>query len=136
MEKLLRISPRLIERRIKEAKDSWDEARAWFPNAPDFILGVARHPSQLYAACLEGVAVFLFVQWRFWRSNACLRAPGRLGGEFLLTYAIARIVGEFFREPDASLILGMSRGQFYSLFLLLGGIGVILCAERRSRLNA
>ena len=38
MEKLLRISPRLIERRIKEAKDSWDEARAWFPNAPDLVI--------------------------------------------------------------------------------------------------
>ena len=88
--------------------------------APDFALGIARHPSQIYAALLEGLSVFLFVQFRFWKSNVCQKKPGRLGGEFLITYALARMIGEFFREPDASLILGMSRGQFYSIFLLLG----------------
>jgi len=102
-----------------------------FPKAPDFALGVARHPSQLYAAFLEGLAVFIFVQYRFWKTNVIKRAPGRLGGEFLLTYAIARILGEFFREPDASLILGISRGQFYSLFLAMGGLFVIAISESK-----
>jgi phosphatidylglycerol:prolipoprotein diacylglycerol transferase len=32
------------------------------------------------------------------------------------------MVGEAFREPDASLILGMSRGAFYSVFLILAGL--------------
>ena len=108
---------------------------AWgvlFPQAPDFALGIARHPSQIYAALLEGLLVFIFVQFRFWKSNICQKTPGRLGGEFLTAYALARIIGEFFREPDASLIIGMSRGQFYSIFLLIGGFFVILIAEKRN----
>jgi phosphatidylglycerol:prolipoprotein diacylglycerol transferase len=102
-----------------------------FPKAPDFALGIARHPSQLYAAMLEGFLVFIIVQLRFWKTNLYQRKPGQIGGEFLIIYAIARILGEFFREPDASLIMGMSRGQFYSIGLILGGIAVVYCAEKR-----
>ncbi|MDR0678831.1 MAG: prolipoprotein diacylglyceryl transferase [Puniceicoccales bacterium] len=79
-----------------------------------------RHPSQLYEALLEGLLLFFFCQLRFWRRPP-LR-PGRLCGEFLLTYALLRFAVEFFREPDASLIFGISRGQFYSLALLLGSM--------------
>lgn len=86
-----------------------------------------RHPSQLYEAALEGLVLFLYMQIRFWISRAPLR-PGQLTGEFLLGYAIARIVSEVFREPDASLILGMSRGSFYSLFLAAAGAGFIIYA--------
>jgi phosphatidylglycerol:prolipoprotein diacylglycerol transferase len=56
--------------------------------------------------------------------------PGRLSGEFLIFYALARITNEFFREPDASLILGISRGQFYSIFLIVGGLLLIKTAGR------
>ncbi len=56
-------------------------------------------------------------------------APGRLSGEFLVAYAAARIVCELFREPDAGLIAGMSRGTFYSLFV--AAAGVVLIATRR-----
>jgi phosphatidylglycerol:prolipoprotein diacylglycerol transferase len=107
-----------------------------FPKAPDFAQGIARHPSQLYAAFLEGFLVFVFIQFRFWKSNVCQNSPGRLGGEFLIAYAIARILGEIFREPDASLIMGISRGQFYSIFLLLGGFFVIFIAEKRRSLSS
>lgn len=107
-----------------------------FPKAPDFAQGIARHPSQLYAAFLEGFLVFVFIQFRFWKSNVCQTSPGRLGGEFLIAYAMARILGEFFREPDASLIMGISRGQFYSIFLLLGGFFVIFIAEKRRSLSS
>jgi phosphatidylglycerol:prolipoprotein diacylglycerol transferase len=61
------------------------------------------------------------------------RAPGRLAGEFLIAYAIARIINEFFRQPDASLVMGMSRGQFYSLFLVLGGAILVRVAEVRAK---
>jgi phosphatidylglycerol:prolipoprotein diacylglycerol transferase len=53
-----------------------------------------------------------------------------LSGEFLIVYAFARIADEFFREPDASLIMEMSRGQFYSLFLAAGGIALVMLAEK------
>ncbi len=92
-----------------------------------------RHPSQLYEAALEGFLLFAFLQWRFWRGAAVRLHPGRLTGEFLLGYAIARIICESFREPDASLILGLSRGMFYSLFMAAAG-GVIIA--RRVRVKA
>jgi len=115
----------------KQTDSSWG---VLFPNAPDFALGVARHPSQLYAAFLEGLFIFAYVQLRFWRSDIYVKNPGRLGGEFLIAYAISRIIGEFYREPDASLIIGISRGQFYSIFLLLGGIGVIFYSLKRKKI--
>lgn len=95
------------------------------------VLIEPRHPSQLYQALTEGLLLLIYVQWRFWRGKNL--APGQLAGEFLIGYAIARIVSEVFREPDAGvpLILGLSRGQFLSVFLLLAGIGVIIWARSR-----
>lgn len=84
-----------------------------------------RHPSQLYEAALEGLVLLIFMQWRFWRSDVVRRHPGRLSGEFLLAYAALRAIGEIFRQPDADLILGLSRGTFYSLFLVAASIGLI-----------
>jgi phosphatidylglycerol:prolipoprotein diacylglycerol transferase len=103
-----------------------------FPKAPDFLLGVARHPSQIYAATLEGLIPFIYVQWRFWKTNITNRCPGQLTGEFLFIYSIGRIINEIFREPDASLILSMSRGQFYSIFLAIGGILLIFIARQKA----
>jgi phosphatidylglycerol---prolipoprotein diacylglyceryl transferase len=103
-----------------------------FPKAPDFLLGVARHPSQFYAATLEGLIPFIYVQWRFWKTNITNRCPGQLTGEFLFIYSIGRIINEIFREPDASLILSMSRGQFYSIFLAIGGILLIFLARQKA----
>lgn len=82
-----------------------------------------RHPSQLYQAALEGGLLLLYIQWRFWRSDTVRTHPGRLAGEFLIGYALLRMVGEIFREPDpAGLIWGLSRGTFYSIFLVLAGL--------------
>ncbi len=94
---------------------------------------VPRHPSQLYEAALEGALLFAYMQWRFWGSDTVRTRPGRLAGEFLALYACVRIAGEAFREPDASLILGMTRGTFYSLFLIAFGLFLIL---RRARVPA
>ena len=91
---------------------------------------VPRHPSQLYEAMLEGFLLFAFLQVRFWRSPAVKAQPGRLSGEFLLAYAVARVACELFREPDAGLILGLSRGTFYSLFLAGAGLALILTRRR------
>lgn len=78
-----------------------------------------RHPSQLYQAGLEGAILFAYLQFRFWRGSF---RPGQIAGEFLIGYALLRMFGELFREPDAALIMNLSRGQFYSLFLLLAGV--------------
>ncbi|MEO6002922.1 MAG: prolipoprotein diacylglyceryl transferase [Opitutus sp.] len=98
-----------------------------FPASPVPLM--PRHPSQLYEAGLEGLLLFAFMQWRFWRSDVVLRSPGRLTGEFLIAYAAVRALGETFREPDAGLILGLSRGTFYSIFLVISGVVVIALAS-------
>jgi phosphatidylglycerol:prolipoprotein diacylglycerol transferase len=78
-----------------------------------------RHPSQLYEAGLEGLLLAIYLQWRFW--NTAPR-PGVLACEGLVLYAIARIIAEQFREPDAPLLWGLSRGIFYSIFLGIAGL--------------
>ena len=92
-----------------------------------------RHPSQPYQAALEGALLLAYLQWRFWRSDTAPRQPGRLSGEFLIAYAVVRIFGEQFREPDASLFFDLSRGTFYSLFMAIAGVALIARAQRADR---
>ena len=87
-----------------------------------------RHPSQLYEAFFEGIVLFAIV----WIVRTRLRTPnGFLTGLFFICYAIFRIVVENFREPDASMIWGVTRGQFFSVFLILIGIGFVVSAYLR-----
>ncbi len=95
-----------------------------------------RHPSQLYEAGLEGLIPLVYLQLRFWRSRTVQERPGQLAGEFLVLYALGRIVCEQFREPDAALIAGVSRGTFYSVFLLIAGIATIFFARWRATRRA
>jgi phosphatidylglycerol:prolipoprotein diacylglycerol transferase len=95
------------------------------PPGQPFDLIQPRHPSQLYEAALEGALLLAYVQWRFWRSEIARRKPGHLAGEFLIGYGIVRIICEQFREPDAGLILGLSRGAFYSIFMVIAGASLI-----------
>ncbi|ODU23942.1 MAG: prolipoprotein diacylglyceryl transferase [Verrucomicrobia bacterium SCN 57-15] len=89
-----------------------------------------RHPSQLYEAALEGLLLAAYTQLRFWRSDVTREKPGWLTGEFLILYAAVRAVCEIFREPDAPLLFGLSRGTFYSLFLVIGGLVVLVVSRR------
>ncbi len=89
-----------------------------------------RHPSQIYEALLEGVFLFTIL----WLVRTRTRQPdGVLTGLFFLCYAIFRIVAEYFREPDASLILGFTRGQFFSFFLIAIGLAFIIVGKIRNR---
>lgn len=87
----------------------------------------ARHPSQLYEAFAEGLFIFAVLQYQFWKRKP---ASGIISGEFLAIYGIVRIFCEMFREPDVgiSLIMGMSRGTFYSIFAIVAGLAIVfLC---------
>jgi len=85
-----------------------------------------RHPSQIYEAALEGVLLFVVL----WILRTRWRLPdGILTGVFFIGYAVVRIVGETFREPDAPLTLALTRGQFLSLFLVLFGVGFLTAAR-------
>jgi phosphatidylglycerol:prolipoprotein diacylglycerol transferase len=99
------------------------------PEVKDVLRSILtpRHPSQLYEAALEGIALFTIL----WLVRTRLRQPnGVLTGLFLICYAIFRIVVECFREPDASLIAGFTRGQFFSFFLILFGVAFIVAAKK------
>lgn len=85
-----------------------------------------RHPSQLYAAVLEGLLPLIVMQVLVWKTDWVKTAPGRLSGVFLVLYAVGRMIGEVFREPDAGLILGLSRGTFYSIFVFAAGLVLLL----------
>ncbi|MFI4986018.1 MAG: prolipoprotein diacylglyceryl transferase [Alphaproteobacteria bacterium] len=90
----------------------------------------ARHPSQLYEALLEGAVLFLVL---FVLSRLGYRGrPGVLAGVFLIGYGLARIIGEFFREPDAFmgfLAFGATAGQLYSVPLILAGAWLVWQAK-------
>jgi phosphatidylglycerol:prolipoprotein diacylglycerol transferase len=87
-----------------------------------------RHPSQLYEAFFEGIALFAIL----WLVRTRTRQPnGMLTGLFFIFYAIFRIVIESFREPDATLIGPFTRGQFFSLFLIVIGVAFIVGAKMR-----
>lgn len=78
----------------------------------------ARHPSQLYQAFLEGFTVFIILNL-IWLKP---RKPGVIAAGFGALYAIARILGEQYRMPDASIgyqLLGLTRGQWLSVGMLL-----------------
>lgn len=61
---------------------------------------VPRHPSQLYEAALEGVALFAIINIATLRFDS-LRRPGLNVGIFLVCYGLFRFMLEFVREPDA-----------------------------------
>jgi len=85
-----------------------------------------RHPSQLYEAFFEGVVLFAIL----WFVRTRTRQPnGMLTGLFFICYAIFRIVIEYFREPDATLIGPFTRGQFFSFFLIVIGASFIAAAK-------
>jgi phosphatidylglycerol:prolipoprotein diacylglycerol transferase len=91
-----------------------------------------RHPSQLYQAALEGIVLFVLVQLLVW--SGALKRPGLVTGVFVAGYGAARIVGEFFREPDAQigyLAGGLTMGMVLSAPMVLIGAGLALYAARR-----
>jgi phosphatidylglycerol:prolipoprotein diacylglycerol transferase len=91
-----------------------------------------RHPSQLYEAALEGLAllIVLGVLVRF----RAFRRPGLVLGAFAIAYSIARVTCELFREPDPQLGFlwgGLTMGMLLCIPLFLAGIGLIVYAARR-----
>lgn len=93
------------------------------------------HPSQLYQAGLEGLCLTIYIQVRFWFSSTTQKISGHLTGEFLIAYALLRILGEIFREPDefVSLLFGLSRGTFYSIIMMGAGVAIICFLRMRNK---
>jgi phosphatidylglycerol:prolipoprotein diacylglycerol transferase len=99
----------------------------------------ARHPSQLYQAGLEGLALLIIMMLLFWKTRARYR-PGLLVGVFTCGIGVARFINEFFREPDAQLAdfamrTGLSMGQWLTIPLILAGLIVVAYAVRSKPLG-
>ena len=82
-----------------------------FPNAGN----IARHPSQIYEAILEGLILFILINYLALKKQLLFKT-GYISGFFLVSYSILRIFSENFREPD------MHLGYFFNIF----SMGVIL----------
>lgn len=96
----------------------------------------ARHPSQLYEAGLEGLALFLVIRY-FTHVRKVLPLPGYASGIFFAGYALARITAENFREPDFEHAFSagwLTPGIVYSLPMIAIGAYVIWRARRRAEL--
>lgn len=98
-----------------------------FPQAGDLQ---PRHPSQLYQAALEGLALFIIL----WLFSASPRPRGAVSGAFLVGYGGFRFITEYFRQPDSG-IFGLSEvismGQWLSLPMILSGIAMLFWSYRR-----
>jgi phosphatidylglycerol:prolipoprotein diacylglycerol transferase len=106
----------------------------WLPWAMIFPTGgpIPRHPSQIYQALLEGL-ILLVVMLTLLRRPGIRERFGTLTGAFLIGYGCARIIGEFFRQPDpflGFLFAGATMGQLLSIPMLIVGAGLIIYAGR------
>jgi phosphatidylglycerol:prolipoprotein diacylglycerol transferase len=91
-----------------------------------------RHPSQLYQAALEGLALFVILWWFSSRP----RPRGHVSALFLIGYGVFRFIVEFTREPDAHLgllALGLTMGQWLSVPMILLGVWLISPVRSASR---
>ncbi len=106
---------------------------AWAVVFPADPLQLARHPSQLYEAALEGLVLFVIL----WLYSAKPRATGTVSGLFLIGYGTFRIFVEFFRQPDAVPGFVISdwgtMGQVLSVPVVLGGISLFIAANQKTK---
>ncbi|MCB0411426.1 MAG: prolipoprotein diacylglyceryl transferase [Bdellovibrionales bacterium] len=117
----------IIEKLIKATQSGNEAVR----EALSHVL-TPRHPSQLYQSFLEGLLVFLILAF-IWRKP---RKPGVIASCFGIFYCIARIIGEEFRMPDAQIgfqALGLTRGQWLSIALMLVAIVVLFIKQRSTK---
>ena len=94
-----------------------------------FVLidNLSRHPSQLYEAFLEGI--FLFLLLNFFIKKNYLRNSGLISAIFLIFYSLFRFIAEFFRVPDSQIgyiLLNLTLGQFICIVFFLLGIFLFL----------
>jgi phosphatidylglycerol:prolipoprotein diacylglycerol transferase len=109
-----------------------DSSVPWAMIFPNDVLHLPRHPSQLYEAALEGIVLFTILAVMI-RMGA-LKRRGLILGSFIAIYAIARIIGEFFREPDPQLGFlwgGLTMGMLLSVPMIIVGAIIIVVAWRR-----
>lgn len=97
---------------------------------------LARHPSQLYQALLEGVLLFAIVWW----FSSKPRPRLAVSGLFAVCYGAFRFFVEFFRQPDEQLgylAFGwLTMGQLLSLpMIIAGALFLVLAYTNQGRFS-
>lgn len=91
---------------------------------------LARHPSQLYQAMLEGVLLFVIL----WCYSSRQRPRMAVSGLFLIGYGLFRFLVEFVREPDRQIgyiaFDWLTMGQVLSLPMFIIGVVLLWFAYR------
>ncbi len=93
-----------------------------------------RHPSPLYEASLEGIALFI-IMYCLYKFTKFRKYPGALGGILGMLYALFRIFCEQFRAPDVQIGFltswGLTMGQLLSGLMFLAGMVIFGIAIRK-----
>jgi len=115
------------------ATDSW--FGMYFSNDN---FGLLRHPSQLYEAFLEGLVLFAI----FWPGRNRKKWQGKFLALYFIAYAVARFLGEFFREPDLQIgfiylcadakFCVSTLGQLFSLGMFFIGGGILFWKKKKT----
>ena len=108
----------------------------WAVVFPD-VDNLARHPSQIYEAILEGIVLFVLINI-FALKKKLLKKTGYISGLFLVLYSILRIISENFREPDKHIgyiYQNISMGIILSIITLLLGSLIILFVRKNAKNN-
>ena len=98
---------------------------------------VARHPSQIYEAILEGIILFILINYLALKKQFLFKT-GYISGFFLVSYSILRILSENFREPDIHLGLFLnyfSMGAILSYISFLAGCFIIFLIRNNEQNN-
>lgn len=114
-----------------------DPSLPWAMIFPHDPAQIPRHPSQLYEALLEGVALFALLNLTYHFTKA-RKYPGMISGLFLVGYAVFRTTCEFFREPDVQLgfiIEQVTMGQILCLPMALAGLTIMAYGYRHPLRN-
>ena len=104
-----------------------------FPNGGNIL----RHPSQIYEAILEGIVLFILINFFALKKQLLLKA-GYVSSLFLIFYSVTRIIGENFREPDKHLgyfFNYFSMGVILSFITFLAGCFIILLIKNNEQNN-
>ena len=104
-----------------------------FPNGGN----IARHPSQIYEAILEGLVLFILINFLALKKHLIIKT-GYVSSFFLISYSILRIFSENFREPDQHLgylFNYFSMGTLLSILTLISGLLIIFFIKKNEQNN-
>ena len=104
-----------------------------FPNGEN----IARHPSQIYEAILEGIVLFILINFLALKKHLIIKS-GYISSFFLISYSFLRIFSENFREPDQHLgyfFNYFSMGTLLSFFTLIAGFLIIFFIKKNEQNN-